>query len=606
MGARRGAAAREATRGWRTRRGSLATTLLVAAVSAESGRSQRRRGRRLAGVRAAGQGLRSGRGRARTRDGLIGGGVDALPARSRGAVRVGAVHARAGRRAAAVHRRGGAAAGRRRRRGRRARSRGSLPARPTSSTSRGCSTSAAAPTTTIAALIAVWGAVTALVGAPAGGARRARGAPARISASSSRSRGSAARVACTGRRSRPAALGAGPVVVKLYRRRATGGRRRRAGARWSLGPVARGRDQRAWLHAVTRVAAGRRSTPARGGGGHRDARRERAVRGAVRDAERPPRARAADARAPARRRRVPGAARPRRAARHDAAGARWPSGSSDGLAFLHRHGIAASDIAPNNLLVAFGAGRPRSASSTATRWRSADAGAAAGADGRLGHTGGVRRAPGHARGRRVQARAGGAAAVRALARRARAGAAPALRPGRSCATCSYRSLGAAAVNRPPAGEWQRALRGLLADGGPERALSRAGAGAACSRRDRLPRRARPVVTPVRSGARPLRPPAPRPWAGPSRAAAAVAPARRRRVWIVAGTVVLLVVLSRLFAAAVPVPESDRGPARRPAPERCLPVLQPGTTTRAGAAPGRPTGIIQVALSRSPPASFTVS
>jgi hypothetical protein len=122
-----------------------------------------------------------------------------------------------------------------------------------------------------------------------------------------------------------------------------------------------------------------------------------------------------------------------------------------------------------------------------------------------------------------------------------------------------RALDADAVNRPPAGEWQRALRGLLADG----RLNERYPGPAPTPRV-VVRRAQPAPAAVPDPARAARPVAP--GAG-SRTAAGAAPAAaplqlngalwlRRAVvvaWIVAGTAVLLLVLSRLFAAAVPLP-----------------------------------------------------
>ncbi len=108
------------------------------------------RGRRLAGVRARRQGLRCARGRTGTlrRVGRRWGGRAPALGRRRASRKL---FARRRRRAAAVHRRVGDAARGRDRRGRSHAWRASSRARPTSSISRGCSTSAAAPTTTIAA-----------------------------------------------------------------------------------------------------------------------------------------------------------------------------------------------------------------------------------------------------------------------------------------------------------------------------------------------------------------------------------------------------------------------------------------------------------------------
>ena len=119
----------------------------------------------------------------------------------------------------------------------------------------------------------------------------------------------------------------------------------------------------------------------------------------------------------------------------------------------------------------------------------------------------------------------------------------------------YRSLGEAGVNRPTAGEWQRALHGLLADGGLDERYPgptpapRVGVAGAAAPPAGVPR--------VRHT------PAP-PW-WPRRPLPAAAPAAgqwlQRSVvvlWILAGSIVLLLVLSRLFAAAVPVPDPGAG------------------------------------------------
>lgn len=138
---------------------------------------------------------------------------------------------------------------------------------------------------------------------------------------------------------------------------------------------------------------------------------------------------------------------------------------SGGLAFLHRHGIVASDIAPNNLLVGFSAGEPAicfidcdsmvfhghaaleqvetidwqmpAAFSEPPRTRAADAY-------KLGLVV-----------LRLFARTHDA---RQLAPHVRH-VPPELRD------LIARSLSPAAANRPPAGEWQRALRQLLVQGG---------------------------------------------------------------------------------------------------------------------------------------------
>ena len=138
----------------------------------------------------------------------------------------------------------------------------------------------------------------------------------------------------------------------------------------------------------------------------------------------------------------------------------------DALAFLHRHAIVASDIAPNNLLVAFGAGdEPEvcliDCDSMVFHGRQA---LAVGADRRLGHSAAFGESPNT---RAADAYKLGLVVLRLFARSHDARSAGAA----SCGTCRSelrgllaRALAADAVNRPPAGEWQRALRGLLADG----------------------------------------------------------------------------------------------------------------------------------------------
>ena len=218
----------------------------------------------------------------------------------------------------------------------------------------------------------------------------------------------------------------------------------------------------------------------------------------------------------------------------------------DALAFLHRHAIVASDIAPNNLLVAFGesdepevcfidcdsmvfCGRQALASVQTGDWEIPVM---------FGEPPGTRAADAYKLGLVV---------LRLFARShdARAPAPHTRYVPTELRGLLARALSDDAVNRPPAGEWQRALRGLLADG---------------HLNERYPGPAQRVSC----WASP--PPPPRP-AAPARAAVAVArPARfwsqlswsqlsgalwlRRAVvvaWIVAGSLVLLVVLSRLFA-----------------------------------------------------------
>ncbi len=244
---------------------------------------------------------------------------------------------------------------------------------------------------------------------------------------------------------------------------------------------------------------------------------------------------------------------------------------SAGLAYLHHHGIAASDIAPNNLLVAFGAatsvcfidcdsmtfrGRSPLTCVQTADWNLPPAFEEA-ADTRAG-----------------DAYKLGLVILRLFARShdARAPAAYLRYVPVELRDLLYRSLGAAAVNRPTPAEWQRALRGLLAEG----TLNERYPGPAPVRLAPPP----PVAAPARAASaralsapatpalsRPAAPAVARPAAAPAVATALSSPAAAvwlRRIvivlWIVAGSAVLLVVLSRLFAAAVPGWDSGAGPA----------------------------------------------
>ena len=253
---------------------------------------------------------------------------------------------------------------------------------------------------------------------------------------------------------------------------------------------------------------------------------------------------------------------------------------SAGLAFLHRHGIAASDIAPNNLLVSFGATTSVcfiDCDSMAFRGRSALDGVQTG-DWELPAA--FEESPDT---RAADAYKLGLVILRLFARShdARA-AAPHLRfVPVELRDLLYRALGNNPVNRPAAGEWQRALRALLADGrlgerypGPAPAprLQRVAAAPVSPSVAPAPRAAPgPAIVRSPAGASaaagpaglarggPARPAVPRPVAIANSTAAALWLRRTVVVlWIVAGTVVLLVVLSRLFAAAVPVPDSGLG------------------------------------------------
>jgi hypothetical protein len=238
---------------------------------------------------------------------------------------------------------------------------------------------------------------------------------------------------------------------------------------------------------------------------------------------------------------------------------------SAGLAFLHRHGIAASDIAPNNLLVAFEGATAVcfiDCDSMALRGRSALPSVQTGdweVPASFAESPDTRAADAYKLGLvilRLFARSHDTRAPEAHLRHVPV----------ELRDLMYRSLGAAAMNRPTAAEWQRAVSGLLAD----RTLNQRYPGPAAARPAALrPAALRPAA--LRPAAlRPARPAPARPAAlRPARARPALMPRAspvaglwlRRTVvalWLVAGTAVLLVVLSRLFAAAVPGWDSGGG------------------------------------------------
>lgn len=243
----------------------------------------------------------------------------------------------------------------------------------------------------------------------------------------------------------------------------------------------------------------------------------------------------------------------------------------DALAFLHRHAIVASDIAPNNLLLAFGArdepevcfidcdsmvfhGRQALTSVQTGDWEIPAA---------FGESPDTRAADAYKLGLVV---------LRLFARShdARAPDPHLQHVPAELRGLLTRSLAGDAVNRPPAGEWQRALRAALAQGH----LNERYPGPAPARLlvpVRTPNPALPAVPAtgvlprsVAAGRGALA----RPAAALARPAAALAQRGgslwlRRAVvvaWIVAGTAVLLLVLSRLFASAIPVPDSGNAGA----------------------------------------------
>jgi hypothetical protein len=235
----------------------------------------------------------------------------------------------------------------------------------------------------------------------------------------------------------------------------------------------------------------------------------------------------------------------------------------DALAFLHRHAIVASDIAPNNLLVAFGAGdepevcfidcdsmvflgRQALVSVQTADW---DIPAA------FDESPGTRAADAYKLGLIV---------LRLFARShdARAMGPHAQHVPLELRGLLGRALAPDAMNRPPVGEWQRALRGLLADGrlnerypGPIPSVAPAVGAVPGARTTGTVR----LITPgfaQRVGAAPAHASG-RPAArGRPQTQVAGSMWLRRAVvvaWIIAGTAVLLLLFSRLFASAIPVP-----------------------------------------------------
>jgi len=211
---------------------------------------------------------------------------------------------------------------------------------------------------------------------------------------------------------------------------------------------------------------------------------------------------------------------------------------SGALAFLHRHAIVVGDLAPSNVLVAFGHSGPEvcfiDCDSMRFRGRQALAAVETG-DWEIPAAFGESPAS-----RAADAYKLGLVILRLLARSHDARAAG---PHRAHVPAELqgllaRALAPVAVNRPPAGEWQRALRGLLAHGG-------------LAERCPGPRpRVRLAPVPAPSIARAavpasLPPPAP--------------PPRRSRprvhvftlAWLVIAAIVLALILVRLWSAVLP-------------------------------------------------------
>jgi hypothetical protein len=269
---------------------------------------------------------------------------------------------------------------------------------------------------------------------------------------------------------------------------------------------------------------------------------------------------------------------------------------SDALAFLHREAIVVSDIAPSNLLVGFGPAGPTvcfiDCDSMVLHGRRALAAVQTGdwqlpaAFGESPHT------------RAADAYKLGLLILRLFARshdarRLDAHRAHVPRPLRELVE---RSLGADAANRPPAGEWQRALCEALATGGLNQRYPGPDPAAPTT----------PIAPPVHRGARNgvAAPVAAWPVAGglgarggrsgvtPPRVAAAghrygppkapARPAQRSRpshqlvtaLWLIVAVVVFTLILARLIADAVPSPDAsgfgsrfDSGSAQRAFPSR---------------------------------------
>jgi hypothetical protein len=234
--------------------------------------------------------------------------------------------------------------------------------------------------------------------------------------------------------------------------------------------------------------------------------------------------------------------------------ARVAEAISGRLAWLHRHAIVVSDIAPNNLLVGFGGHEPDTClidcDSMAFRGRQALPAV---------QTADWQTPPSFDEGmptRATDAYKLGLIVLRLFARSHDTRAvAPHLRyvPAELHQLLG-RALGADAANRPPAGEWQRALHSLVAAGGlnqrypgpvtPRPATRRASPG---------PRRSAPApAAPVRAAHRP---------AASARAAHRPAASRRNKThpltlaWVVLAAVIFALLLARLLADAVPAQDS---------------------------------------------------
>jgi hypothetical protein len=215
------------------------------------------------------------------------------------------------------------------------------------------------------------------------------------------------------------------------------------------------------------------------------------------------------------------------------------------LAFLHRHGVVASDIAPNNLLVRFGAAGPEvcfiDCDSMVFCGRQALAPVET-ADWQIPAE--FSEPPCT---RATDAYKLGLVILRLFARShdARLLASPVAHVPAELQGLVVRSLSHDAANRPPAGEWQRALRDVLAQGrlnerypGPVSARARA----TPARATMPPRRDPPAAMRTRVRASP-------PSQRQQRQRGT--PARFSRALFVIAVVVFLLLLARLVAATTP-------------------------------------------------------
>ena len=232
---------------------------------------------------------------------------------------------------------------------------------------------------------------------------------------------------------------------------------------------------------------------------------------------------------------------------------------SDALAFLHRHGVAAGDIAPSNLLAALAPPRVDvcliDCDSMVFRGRQALPPVETGdwnLPSEFGEASGTRAADAYKLGLvvlRLFARSHDARSV-----------APHLRyVPVQVRDLLHRALSADAANRPPAGEWQRALAGLLAAGTLD----------ALAPRDRLsaPASAEPVAPPAHVAPAPTAPPA---RVAPVPATWRARPVVLRRVVVVLWLVALVLGLGALLVRI----------ERRPAPARVPTIIYvPGPAGR---------------------------